>query len=213
MDNTSSPQPLREQDANVNLNQLLSDTFDKVGKASGAGGLETSKWAVNQKQQRKQPSDGGLWRNGIDQRGITRNRPQQQQPLQPQPKPLCSPHRCENGYSGSREGEGDANHQPGEVASPSFKASLSTRDGDATRILRVTNVEMNVDMASLHALVGQCIDPGLEKIVDAWEVGDTCRTVTLHFNSKDKAMLFSSLLDRLHNWSRYKIGYASECNS
>ncbi|KKZ62011.1 hypothetical protein EMCG_03472 [[Emmonsia] crescens] len=182
--NPSSPKPLSQQHTNHNLNQLLIDTFDKVGKASGAGGLETSKWAVkdgdslsryrhrsNPRPHQQQPlSQQKQFGNRGSQRTSTNHTAMQDSQ---QPPRLSSPHQHENRCGESREREMEVNRGTGDAAAPSsFKTTTSTRDGDATRVLRVTDVGMDVDMGSLHALVGQCIDPGLERIVDVWEVGD-----------------------------------------
>ncbi|EGC47583.1 predicted protein [Histoplasma capsulatum var. duboisii H88] len=218
-----SRQPLCEQDENITLNQLLVDAFDKVGKASGAGGLEMSKWAVKdgetlspygyrsnpvqhhnnqpqpqEQQQQSQFSNGASLRTGSCVSYIGPQNNQQQTLSSPQH------YKYENGYGRDHIGAGGGIHG---AASTSFTTTASTRDRDGTGILRVRDVDMDVDMGSLHALVGQCIDPGLERIVDVWEVGDTFRTVTLHFSSTGKAMLFSSLLGRLHSWSRYNVDH------
>lgn len=181
--NPSSPKPLSQQHTNLNLNQLLIDTFDKVGKASGAGGLETSKWAVKdgdslsryrhrsnpgQHQQQPLPQQKQFSNSGSQRTGTNHIAMQDSQ----QPPRLSSPHQYEDGWSESRGREMEVNRGTGDAAPSSFKITTSTRDGDATRVLRVTDVGMDVDMSSLHALVGQCIDPGLERIVDVWEVGD-----------------------------------------
>ncbi|OJD17652.1 hypothetical protein AJ78_02243 [Emergomyces pasteurianus Ep9510] len=186
--NPSLPQPLREQHSNVNLSQLLIDTFDKVGKESGAGGLETSKWAVRHPQQQlpqqSQFGSSGLGAPDIDHKSTNDDGKQ--------PPPLCSPHHCENSYGGSRvEGWKKDNHRAREASPPNVKVTTSTRDGN-TSVLRITGVDMNVDIASLHALVGQCIDPGLERIVDVWEVGDVSvphDNLTLQLERQSDAIL------------------------
>ncbi|KLJ12014.1 hypothetical protein EMPG_12849 [Blastomyces silverae] len=223
--------PLLDQDTNVNLNQLLVDTFDKVGKASGAGGLDTSKWAVkdgenlsrhrhrsnpgqyhhrhhHHQQQLVLPQQNQLSISGPQRTGTSHTIPQDCQPGK-----FYSPQHDENVYSGSQAGvlRGD-NLRTGQTSSTSFEATTPTREGDATRIISIRDVDMDVDMSSLRALVGQCIDPGLERIVDVWEAGDTCRTLTLHFTTASKAIMFSSLLGRLHSWSKYKVEYAPSSN-
>ncbi|OJD27767.1 hypothetical protein ACJ73_00837 [Blastomyces percursus] len=230
----SSQQPLLDQDTNVNLSQLLVDTFEKVGKASGAGGLDTSKWAVkdgeNISRHRNRLNPGQYYhlRHHHQQQQEQLELPQQNQfsiggsrrigPSHTIPRDyqqqwkFYSPQHSENMYSGSQAGVRGDNLRTRQTCSTSFEATTSTRQGDATRIISVRDVDMDVDMGSLRALVGQCIDPGLEKIVDVWEAGDTCRTITLHFTTASKAIMFSSLLGRLHSWSKYKVDYAPANN-
>ncbi|PGG96473.1 hypothetical protein GX51_07807 [Blastomyces parvus] len=225
----SSQQPLLYQDTNINLSQLLVDTFDKVGKASGAGGLETSKWAVkggeNLSRHRHISNPGQYHHRHHQQQQLVW--PQQSQlsviesrrigsshtiPQDYQQQKLYSPQLDEDTHCVSLAGVRENNLRTGQTPSTSFEATTSTRDGDVTRIICIRDVDMDVDMRSLRALVGQCIDPGLERIIDVWEAGDTCRTLTLHFTTASKAIMFSSLLGRLHDWSKYKVDYAPTCN-
>ncbi|OAT12717.1 hypothetical protein BDBG_08031 [Blastomyces gilchristii SLH14081] len=232
----SSQQPLLDQDTNVNLCQLLVDTFEKVGKASGAGGLDTSKWAVkdgenlsrhryrsnpaqyhhsrrhhhhHQQQQEELmlPQQNQLSVSGSPRIGTSHTIPQDYQQ-----RKFYSPQHDENMHSKNPAGARGDSPRSRQPSSTSFEATTSTREGDATRIISIRDVDMDVDIGSLRALVGQCIDPGLERIVDVWEAGDTCRTLTLHFTTASKAIMFSSLLGRLHSWSKYKVDYAPANN-
>ncbi|KAK2811130.1 hypothetical protein FQN50_002466 [Emmonsiellopsis sp. PD_5] len=51
--------PVKAEMSGLNLNKLLIDAFDKVGKESGAGGLDDSKWAVKQNEARRNYPNGG----------------------------------------------------------------------------------------------------------------------------------------------------------
>ncbi|KAK2777269.1 hypothetical protein FQN52_003180 [Onygenales sp. PD_12] len=70
--------PAHADMSGINLNKLLIDAFDKVGKESGAGGLDDSKWAVKQnKAHRNYPNGGQTMRrkmpvNHSNQHGLSR---------------------------------------------------------------------------------------------------------------------------------------------
>ncbi|PGH13230.1 hypothetical protein AJ79_03788 [Helicocarpus griseus UAMH5409] len=204
-----TPSPPFNQDNNANananintdmdLNKLLIDTFNKVGRASGAGGLESSKWAVNggeseswyrtrarlnqarQEQQLLQQTQGQrqrqttIIRNGARTIGAGQGRRILQQQQQQQQQSHLGECRVPSSSNKGMNGNNGV-------------VSTTTAGSTPTKVLRVKDVGMAVDMSSLHSVMRQCIDPGLERIVDVWVVGEKSMWLIHQLNDVERSI-------------------------